>query len=210
MEGTNWNARWEAGDTPWDHGEAAPPLREWLSALRGGGSTAVPAEGLLDLGGRWLVPGCGSGNDVRFLADAFQTTEFVGLDLAPEAIRQAEAYPRSGRERYLVGSLADLPSDLLGTCDGVFEHTCLCALEPPAREIYRNAVLEALKPAGHLLGIFFLDVGRDGGPPWAVSEAELETLLGPELETVAKWTPSQKFPSRVDSVEQMRLFKRCR
>ena len=57
---TDWEARYQAGETPWEKGEAAPPLIELLGKLE------KPAWGR----GPILVPGCGFGHDVRALSAA--------------------------------------------------------------------------------------------------------------------------------------------
>jgi hypothetical protein len=51
----DWEQRYETGDTPWEKGAPAPPLLEWLES-RG------------SIRGDILVPGCGSGHDVRAIA----------------------------------------------------------------------------------------------------------------------------------------------
>jgi SAM-dependent methyltransferase len=73
----DWDHRYRLGDTPWEKGYAAPPLSEWL-------------EKHGPLNGRVLVPGCGSGHDVRGLAEAGSSNcTVVGLDIASAAIEQA-------------------------------------------------------------------------------------------------------------------------
>ena len=69
----DWNRRYEENDTPWDKGEAHPVLRDMLAHDA--------------LSGRVLVPGCGSGHDVRELAR--HGLEVVGLDVAPLALERA-------------------------------------------------------------------------------------------------------------------------
>ncbi len=63
----DWESHYQTGDMPWEKGAPAPPLSEWLSKNK--------------IHGRVLVPGCGSGHDVRELARA--GAEPIGLDLAP-------------------------------------------------------------------------------------------------------------------------------
>ena len=55
---TDWEAHYQANDTPWDKGEPSPGLVDWLAA-----HPAVPR-------GTVLVPGCGMGHDVRAWAAA--------------------------------------------------------------------------------------------------------------------------------------------
>src|SRR6266700_231352 len=73
MSETDWEARYQAGDMPWEKGEASPGLVDFLAA-----HADLPR-------GAVVVPGCGTGHDARAWAGAgFETW---GLDLAPSAIR---------------------------------------------------------------------------------------------------------------------------
>ncbi|MCA9572798.1 MAG: methyltransferase domain-containing protein, partial [Myxococcales bacterium] len=70
----DWNARYEAGTTPWDHGGPDPLLVEAVTSGR------FPP-------GRTVEVGCGTGANARFLRA--RGHEVVGLDLAPTAIARA-------------------------------------------------------------------------------------------------------------------------
>jgi SAM-dependent methyltransferase len=177
----DWETRYQTGDTPWEKGEAAPPLVEWLARN--------------EIDGRILVPGCGSGHDVRALARA--GADPVGIDIAPSAIQRAAALPRAGEEVYEVADLFALPEHLTGIFDWVFEHTCFCAIDPLRRADYVAGVMTALKPGGHLLAIFYINPGHDGdGPPFGVSEEEIELLFEGMFERVTSYVPTIAYPGR--------------
>ncbi len=137
----NWEQRYRTGDTPWEKGAPAPPLLEWI-AHRG------------PLRGNILVPGCGSGHDVRAIASASQAAQVVGLDIAPSALDQARRFPVAGQETYLLADLFDLPAVLIGRFEWVFEHTCFCAIDPQQRPDYVWATIARAPaeriPAGNL------------------------------------------------------------
>lgn len=190
-EGTDWEARWQTGDTPWDHGEPSPPLVDWLSRNA--------------IAGRVLVPGCGRGHDVRALAAAGATP--IGIDLSPTAIDRASFLPRAGSEHYRVENLFQLPPELVGAFDWVFEHTCFCAIGLERRGDYAAAVVAALRPGGRLLAVFYLDPGRDEGPPFGVTKGELDALFGPNFETVYEYIPAVSYPGR-EGRELVRLMRR--
>jgi len=163
----DWDEQYRIGETPWDKGEAAPPLVAWLRDHPG------------TMTGTVLVPGCGTGHDVRAIAAAEPDAQPVGLDLSPTAIASCRARVTTGGERYVEADLFALPAELKGTCDWVWEHTCFCAIDPARRDDYVAAVAAALKPGGHLLGIFYLDPYRGdhqpgGGPPHGCTLAELQ------------------------------------
>lgn len=191
---TNWEAQYQSGETPWDKGSPSPGLLDYL--------TENPIRG------RVLVPGCGFGHDVRALAGTAE--EVIGLDIAPSAVEGAKKFPRTGNERYEVADLFNLPAEMRGAFDWVWEHTCFCAIQPAQRAAYVESVAGALKPGGHLLGVFYLDPGNtspDEGPPFEVSVAELDRLFLPRFELVREWLPTRAYPGR-EGREWMRLLRK--
>lgn len=190
----DWNDAYLIGDTPWDKGYASPPLAEFLKAF--------PVEG------RVLVPGCGRGHDVRCLAAG--GAEVVGLDIAPSAIRAAEAFPRVGSESYAVGDFLNLAPEFNSVFDWVFEHTCLCAISPAERVAYARAVCRALRPGGNFLAVFFRKVGdyRDGGPPHPIDGAETDRLFGEDFEIVRRYVPKWHYPGRPEGAEEVCWMRR--
>jgi len=188
----DWNQRYVEGDTPWDKGAAHPVLGEMLT------------HGALS--GRVLVPGCGTGHDVRALAR--RGLEVVGLDVAPLALERAAAHAAAGGETYVLGDLFDLPAELRGAFDGVFEHTCFCAIDPAWRANYVTAVASALHPGGRLLAVFYADPGQDGeGPPFGCSATELDGLFGRDFRILEEHTGFATFEHR-EGRELLRLFER--
>jgi len=158
----DWEERYRAGDTPWEKGIPHPVLSEWLRER--------------PVSGRVLVPGCGSGHDVRAIART--GAEVIGLDLAPSAIAAAENHPPAGREKYHCGDLFLLPEDWTESFDWIVEHTCFCALPPSRRGDYAAAAARLLKPGGRLAAVFFLNPDHDGdGPPYGCGVEELAELF---------------------------------
>jgi SAM-dependent methyltransferase len=198
----NWEQRYRTGDTPWDKGAASPPLLEWI-AHRG------------PLRGNILVPGCGSGRDVRAIAAASQAAHVVGMDIAPSALDQARRFSIAGQETYQLANLFDLPAVLTGRFEWVFEHTCFCAIDPQQRPDYVWAIRRALLPKGFLLAIFFLnpwdpgEAPEEGGPPFGVTREDLDQLFAAHFHLVEELCPSVAFPGR-EGREIIRLLrKRC-
>jgi methyl halide transferase len=188
----DWNRRYEEKDTPWDKGEAHPVLRDML------------AHGALS--GRVLVPGCGTGHDVRELAR--RGLEVVGLDLAPLALDLARSHAPVAGETYLLGDLFRLPLECRGAFDGVFEHTCFCAIDPRCRADYVAAVRDALRPGGRLLAVFFMDPGNDGdGPPFGCTDSELDRLFGQSFRLIEEHAELPTYAER-EGRELLRLYER--
>lgn len=187
--GVDWEARYIAGDTPWDKGAAHPGLLAWLRDHR--------------IEGRVLVPGCGSGHDVRVIAAG--GAEVTGFDIAPSAIRAAALHPASGREVYVLGDF--LAGEAGDGFDWLFEHTCFCAIDPGRRSDYAVAAAAAVKPGGHFLAIFYRDPDHPDGPPFGCTDAELDALFSPRFETLASQTGFPTYPGR-ENRELLRLFRR--
>jgi SAM-dependent methyltransferase len=189
---TDWEAQYQTNDTPWEKGAPSPGLVDFLAT--------EPVRG------RVLVPGCGFGHDVRALAAT--ADEVVGLDIAALAVEGAQRLPRVGAEHYVHGNFFALPDDLRGTFDGVFEHTCFCAIDPSMRPAYVESVAGALKPGGQYLAVFYLDPGNDSpdeGPPFEVSLAELDRLFLPRFTLLREWLPVHAYLGR-EGKEWMRLM----
>lgn len=97
----NGEAHYQAGDTPWDHGGAAPPLLEMIERH------GVELWG----GGPVLVPGCGSGHEVRAITET--GVPAIGLDIAETAVAKARAIPFDSPASYEPGDFIDGSSNLL-------------------------------------------------------------------------------------------------
>jgi SAM-dependent methyltransferase len=149
---TDWEARYQRGETPWEKGRPHPALIDFLAV-----------DGLL--AGEVFVPGCGSGFDARALSTP--SNRVIGIDLAPYAIAKANSFPKAGQEEYLLADLFALPPEFNGRFDLVFEHTCFCAIEPMRRAQYVEAIVRLLKPGGKLIAIFFINPDHDEEGPAA-------------------------------------------
>jgi len=185
---TDWDERWRRDDTPWDKGYGAPPLSEVLE----------DPGCVLRTSRRVLVPGCGSGHDVRELAR--HGIGATGLDLSPTAIERARALPRAGGEDYVCGDLFDVEWRIGREFDAVWEHTCFCAIDPSLRPAYAAAMAAILPPGGHLVGLFFLrpwDPGEEAkGPPFEASREEIGALFAPWFELHWERVPGRAYPGR--------------
>lgn len=189
----DWNSAYESADTPWDKGYAAPPLVEFLSERV--------------IRGKVLVPGCGTGHDVRLLAA--QGADVTGLDIAPGALRKAECFPAAGSERYALGDFLNLEEKHHGGYDWVVEHTCLCAIEPEQREAYAASLKRALKPGGYFLAVFFREVAdySGDGPPHPIASRKIDQLFAKDFEVLESFTPRQTYPSRPTGCEEVRWMR---
>ncbi len=173
-----WELKYARGEDGWDLGAAPPPLVRLLSE-------APPPRG------RVAVLGCGRGHDARVFARLGYPT--WGFDFAARAIRDARTLAAielgrpaaSGRGQgpapltFEQRDLFTLPEAYPGFFDLVWEHTCLCAIDPARRAEYADVVRRILRPGGRLLALFWpVDVGWAGGPPFPATRAEIRRLFG--------------------------------
>ncbi|MFM1770303.1 MAG: hypothetical protein RJA22_2832 [Verrucomicrobiota bacterium] len=176
MTPTDWEARYQSGDMPWEKGEPAPGLVDFLAA-----QPDLPR-------GSVAVPGCGTGHDARVWAAAGFTV--TGLDLAPSAIRLSQERTRAAglepRARFLQTDFLTATPDQ--PCDWVFEHTLFCAIDPARRPEYVPALLRWLKPGGQFLAIHYM-IRDTEGPPFGVTQEELMERFQPHFELLSGWVP---------------------
>ena len=127
--------------------------------------------------GRAVVVGCGIGDDAEAVAAAGYDT--VGFDVSPEAIAWCRRrFPESSVE-YRVADLLDRLEAWDGAFDLVVEVRTVQSLPPSVRDGILDGVASLVAPGGRLL---LIALSRPQGaipygPPWAVSEAELDRLV---------------------------------
>lgn len=187
---TNWESKYQSGDTPWNKGEPSPGLVDFLNE-----HPTVPP-------GTVLLPGCGLGHDARAFAQ--RNFRAIGYDIAPSAVRLAAAMTPNGMAaEFREGDfLFDQP---FVQFDWIFEHTCFCAIDPMYREEYVNATLRWLKPGGQLLAVHYLIPGTDG-PPFGTTREEIIARFSPHYTRVDDWVP-RSYPNR-NGLERMFWWQR--
>ncbi len=127
--------------------------------------------------GKMFGPCAGRGHDAReFARHGFEVT---AVDFSPSAVQEMKrlADPAAPIE-ILQHDMFTLPSQLDGMFDYVLQYTCFCAIDPMRREDYAELVARLLKSGGIYIDLAFPLDGRAGGPPFAVSDAEIIGLFG--------------------------------
>jgi SAM-dependent methyltransferase len=142
-----WVKRWEAGKLPWDLGGIPEALGAFLSRTH-----FAPS--------RVLIPGCGTGYEVR----AFHQAGFdvTAIDFSGPAVAHA---------REVLGPLADkvVQGNFFKHDFGavryslVYERGFLCSLPPERWPDYASRMAELLLPGGRLVGLFLY--GEEPEPP---------------------------------------------
>lgn len=155
-----WELRYAARFAPWDAGRVPAQLLAFVAA--------GPPR-------RVLVPGCGSGWDVRCFAE--HGWDVLGIDFSAAALAAAREVlgPHAGRTRQadVFAPIAEAPFEV------VYERALLCALPRRDWPAWGRRMAELVAPGGLLAGFFYFDQG-DRGPPFPLhAESELASLLEP-------------------------------
>ncbi len=170
-----WEKRFREDFTPWDAGGVPSALGQFLKAEASGW--------------RVLIPGCGSGYEVRAFAEAGH--DVLAVDFAPAAVERAQKIlgPLSDRVR-----LADFfESDFGAPFDLVYERAFLCSLPRPLRPRYVRRASELLSPQGRIAGFFFFEDG-ERGPPFGLKSGELDTLLSGRFDQIEDKSVDDSIP----------------
>jgi SAM-dependent methyltransferase len=170
-----WEKRFRENFTPWDAGRVPEALGQFLKTE--------------PRGQRVLIPGCGSGYEVRAFAEAEH--EVLAIDFAPAAVERTRQ--NLGPLAHLVRLADFFEFDFTRPFDLVYERAFLCALPRRLWPGYAPRVAELLRPGGRLAGFFFFDDG-ERGPPFGLKAGELETLLGGRFDRIADSPVSDSIP----------------
>ncbi len=171
-----WDGRYRAGRMPWDFRGVPRALMDWLQRT---GKT-----------GRVLIPGCGSGYEVRAFAE--RGWDVVAVDFSPSAVSRAQTELGALGERVV---LADFFGEDFGGAkfDVVYERTFLCSLPPDRWPEYARRVAESLVAGGKLLGFFFYGE-EDEPPPFPLTAQQVELVLGKAFKLVSDEAVTDSLP----------------
>jgi SAM-dependent methyltransferase len=153
-----WDGRYRSGRMPWDLQGVPLALQNYLQ-------TATP--------GQVLIPGCGSGYEVRAFYE--RGWDVLALDYSPAAVKRACG---------ILGALADkvlladfFKHDFAGRkFDVIYERTFLCSLPPEVWPDYARRMAELLARKGGLIGLFLYG-HEDEPPPYPLTEVEAKQLF---------------------------------
>lgn len=177
MEADFWRDRWENNLTGFHLDEVNPYLKKYWPGLN------------LKPGVRIFVPLCGKTLDLIWLAE--QGYEVVGIELSSLAVEAFFAennltaevthvdgldYWMSGKISLICGDFFALTEQALGNIDAVYDRASLVALPPAMRQEYAVKLSQITQSAPKLLVTLEYDQSKMDGPPFSVSENEVESL----------------------------------
>ena len=159
-----WDTRYRGGVMPWDAAGVPPRLSRWLQQRKAKA--------------RILVPGCGTGYEVRALAA--HGHEVLAIEFSDAAIESA---------RRELGALcgrvikADFFAFEAAPFDVIYDRAFMCALPRRLWPQWAARVAELLRPGAELAGFFYFD-DNQRGPPFGVSPSALQQLLGEKFDLI--------------------------
>ncbi|KAM8966949.1 thiopurine S-methyltransferase [Pelodytes ibericus] len=146
---------------------------------------------------RIFFPLCGKAVDMKWLADMGHT--IVGIDVSEIGLKEffeennipyiEEAVPgisgakvfksTSGNISLYCCSIFNINDSIVGKFDGIWDRGAMVAINPCDRQRYASVILSLMaKDCHYLLVTVDYDPKLHAGPPFYVSGADLETMLG--------------------------------
>ena len=152
---TDWEARYQEGNTGWDVGEISTPLKEYFDQIQ-------------DKSISILIPGCGNAHEASYLHKQGFTNVFL-LDLAPSPLEEfAKKHPDFPKAHLIQDNFFHHE----GEYDLMVEQTFFCAINPAHRAEYAKKSASLLKDNGKLVGLFWSVPLNEDQPPFGGSKSE--------------------------------------
>lgn len=177
-----WLKRWREGRIGFHLAQIHPALVRHWKALE------VPRRAKI------LVPLCGKSLDMRWLSELGHPV--LGVELAPEAIEQFLAqrsgeisrYHQAGFDIARQGSVELWQGDFfhlhirqVDEVEAFYDRASLIALPPATRQRYAFHLAQLVPPGAKGLLISLQHCDGDAGPPYSVSQEEIDELFMPNF-----------------------------
>lgn len=169
-----WDERFERRFTPWDQGGVPQALRDFAAA-------SAPLV--------TLIPGCGSAYELAWLAG--QGWDATAIDFSPAAVEQGKATAGAHASRVVEADFFEWQP--VQPLQLIYERAFLCAMPRAMWPQVAARWAQLLAPGALLAGYFFFDEAPKG-PPFGISRARLEELLGADFACIADDAVSGSLP----------------
>ncbi|KAI3650030.1 hypothetical protein MP228_005662 [Amoeboaphelidium protococcarum] len=177
VKGQKWNKLYEVEVTPWNLRKPSPLLILALEKADSNGQVAVDFT-------RSVVPGCGEGFDVSFLAAKPGAVQSVGLDISELAVQQAQKLNGGVKGAHFeVANFFEYTPEVKFTL--AFDYTFFCAIHPSLRQKWAVTYARIMAPGSLLItGIFPITYDRETleamvGPPYPLNFDSYIQMLKP-------------------------------
>lgn len=173
---SDWNARYEQGQTPWDSGVADHHLAEVVAAFD------LPRGPAIEIG-------CGTGTNAIELA-RLGFAPVLATDLSPRAIDRARDKARSAQAEVAfhvhdILSAAPIPGVGANGATLVFDRGVFHSVDDPQRPQFAQRVADLLGPQGWWLSLSGnADDPTPGGPP-RLTASHIAAIVEPLFEVHA-------------------------
>jgi methyl halide transferase len=170
----DWERHYNEKDLRWDLDEVAPPfIHLWKE------KNFAPCSA--------IVPGCGAGHEVLFLAKkGFRVTAVDYTRGATDLIKE------NLRKKKLMGEVLqqdffDFEEKHHKSFDLMLEHAFFCAINPDKRQAYVETAGRLIKPGGLIIALFY-ETNEAGGPPFNTQEKDIEKYFSEKffIESLSK------------------------
>jgi thiopurine S-methyltransferase len=179
METQFWHQKWQRGDIGFHQAQANPLLVRHLDCLQ------------LQPGARVFLPLCGKTLDIAYLLDlGYRVTGAELSEIAIEALFQSlnlrpsiqqvgtlKHYSGPSIDIY-TGDIFNLDAQTLGDVDAIYDRAALVALPADMRKRYAVHLAEISQGASQLLISDTYDQSLIDGPPFSITDAEVQQLYG--------------------------------
>ena len=133
--------------------------------------------------GRALVIGCGLGDDAYALVNAGYDT--LAIDISQTALDIAQTRFEGANIKFLKQDIFDMPSQYFEHFDFVFESLTIQSLPREFRTKMIKAVADSVAQKGELLVVAHKKQLSDGGPPWPLTQVEIDQFLDNNLKELS-------------------------
>lgn len=186
MEAKIWQERWATNQIGFHQFQVNPYLQRHWSTLA------------LDDGAKVFVPLCGKSLDMKWLAECGHRV--MGVEVSDKAVEaffsEQGLTPRidqkglfkvyqAGLIEVWCGDFFALDARAVADCTGLYDRAALIALPEQMRPGYTEHLDTLLAPGceGLLITVDY-DQAQRAGPPFAVPDKEVQSLLGPRWKVV--------------------------
>ncbi len=159
---TDWESRYQSGQTGWDIGHISTPLKAYFDQLE-------------DKSIRILIPGCGNAYEASYLHQKGFKNVFL-VDLASSPLEDfASKHPDFPPEHLIHENFFEHQ----GQYDLMVEQTFFCAIDPQHRAEYAKKTAALLRPQGKLIGLLWSVPLNEDKPPFGGSKEEYHNYFDP-------------------------------
>lgn len=186
MEAEFWHQKWSRGDIGFHQSQVNVYLTTHFKHLQ------------VAAGNRIFLPLCGKTLDIAWLLS--QGVQVVGAELSEMAIQElfeslnvtpnvvAEGrhirYSAPGLDIF-VGDIFELSPQQIGLIDGIYDRAALVALPSGMRRQYAVHLITLSHSARQLLISYEYDQSQIDGPPFSVTDEEIQQLYGSAYSMIA-------------------------